>query len=894
MPREYQIKPGTPSPSPMQFGSADINLQTPRFVAQTNVAPSENPFQVLQKILGLATDIAGQAITMQSRDIEGKINYQRAVEAQQEKTETEKRRTEAEQRRLEAEEAARYEAQARLRISAATTKEEAEAVKAEAIRTKDGESTAMMTSRSQVAASAGAMAGQLETKSEQFVLDSMRAIRATEDTRIQNAFEAGNVKGLEGLLKTYAEQASKAKTTEEQALYNGLRSTTFEKLTSVNNDAERLAYRDEKAAAAMAGGLAKQLAQPIVNAYAANMVKSEKDFEGVSDESLTAAMFDAVRDKILEDNPELLEIWWMGSESEQTAISESITEAVQPVLNRMIAMRNERNVIQAKELTVNSYIQEAKDKGFDQAYTKATAVDVLDPRTQNAVIRGVTRAAIESQSNDVDKIRESGRIISTYGDAEASREAYRLQREAIKRIGENLDMERQSILTEADLTGTVFPVDDAAVGWASKFPDKDSFISWVLESKLGTDIQTFRNSQNLQIAFGDLITKVGSQYDADVSKTGVNIRLQEAEFRRNNPSTKRSMTTEEGWKVSPMSTAMQDGSYKRMSESQLTDMLMDSLVGYSNVAVPTDLAKHVITGYDNPDNFTLVKAFWNIQSIANDPTVRNTIDTNDDYRASWSMGLYLKHLDSNPEISGQTTTALAAEFAKNIKAYQKPNAQTPESRERTKILGDVVSMLNSGEWLDTGWADFTGYDPKDIVGKHMDAGSKIRMLELAPIAASAPDVTDKGKFLGDVLRDSGYAVYSYYKEDGGRQFRLVRNVPGLNKTTPLPDPSELHTRKWNDYLDSKKAAIADVLTNSRQIGVSIKYKPENIQKVYINPLEVDLNRGQCALKAFVSGRWINIDAYQLSITKEDYESWGKSYVPATVSAPVDMTIRPKF
>lgn len=894
MPREYQIKPGTPSPSPMQFGSADINLQTPRFVAQTNVAPSENPFQALQKILGLATDIAGQAIAMQSRDIESKISYQRAVEAQQEKAETEKRRTEAEQRRLEAEEAARYEAQARLRISAATTKEEAEAVKAEALKAKESESVAMMTSRSQVAASAGAMAGQLETKSEQFVLDSMRAINATEDTRIQNAFEAGNAKDLEGLGKTYAELASKAKTTEEQALYNGLRARTFEKLSQVNNDAERLAYRDEKAAAAMAGGLAEQLAQPIVNAYAANMVKSEKEFEGYSDESLTAAMFDAVRDRILDDNPELLEIWWMGSESEHTAISESITKAVQPVLNRMIAMRNERNAIQARELTVNSYIQESKDKGFDQAYTKATAVDVLDQRTQSAVIRGVTRAAIESQSNDIDKIRESGRIISTYGDPEANRIAYRLQREAVERIGRNLDMERQSILTEADQTGPVFPVDDAAVGWAAKFPDKDSFRSWVLETKLGTDIETFRNSPNLQSVFDSLMIRIGNQYDSDASKTQVNIRIQDAEFRRNSPNARRSMTTEEGWKVSPMSIAIQDGSYKRMSESELSDMLRDSLVGYSNVAVPTDLSKHVINGYDNPDNFTLIKAFWNIQSIANDPTVRNMIDSDADYRASWSTGLYLKHLDSYPEISGQTTVALAAEFAKNIKSYSKPEAGSAEAKKRSDMLGQVVSMLDSGEWLDTGWLDLSGYDPKDIVGKHMDLGSKTRMLELAPIAASAPSVTDRSKFLADVMRNNGYETYSYYNEDGTKQFRLIRNVPGLNKTTPLPASSELHTRKWDAYLDSKKSVIADVLTNSPQIGVAYKYRPENIEKIYINPLEVDLNRGQCAVKALVGGRWISIDAYRFSLTKEDYELWSKSYAPTRLSTPIDMTIRPKF
>ena len=753
---------------------------------------------------------------------------------------------------------------------------------------------AMTTSRSQVAAAARSMAESIKASQERSVLDSNRAIFASEDTRIQNAFEAGNSKDLEGIVKTYAEKASSAKTADEQSLWNSLRAKAFERLSQVNDNAESLAYRDERAAAVMAGGLAEQLAQPIINAYAANMAQSEKDFEGYSDESLSAAMFDAVRDRILEGNPQLLGVWLSGTDTEQAAISESIAKSVQPVLGRMISIRNERNATKARELTVNSYIQESRDSGFDQAYTKATSIDRLDGPTRDAVIRGVTRAAIETQGTDIDKIRESGRIIATYGDPEANRIAYRLQREAVERIGRNLDMERQSILTEADQTGTVFPVDDVAVGWAAKFPDKDSFRSWVLETKLGTDIDTFRNSPNLQNVFDSLMIKVGNQYDSDASKTQVNIRIQDAEFRRNNPAARGTMTTEEGWKVSPMSVAIQDGSYKKMSEPELVDMLRDSLIGYSNVAVPTDLAKHVIKGYDNPDNFTLIKAFWNIQSIANDPTVRNMIDSNAEYRASWSIGLYLRHLDSYPEISGQSTVALAAEFARNIKSYSQPEAGSAEARKRNDMLGQVVSMLDSGEWLDTGLLDLSGYDPKDIVGKHMDLGSKARMLELAPIAASAPSGTDRSKFLADVMRNNGYEIYSYYNEDGTRQFRPIRNVPGLNRTTPLPASSELHTRKWDAYLDSKKAVIADVLTNSPQIGIAYKYRPEDIKKIYINPLEVDLNRGQCAVKAFVGGRWISIDAYRFSLTKEDYELWSKSYAPTKSYAPISLSTQTRY
>ena len=95
MPREYRSTGGPASPSPTGFGSADLNLQNPRFVAQTNVAVPENQFAALQKILGMATEVGGQLMRYQTSEIEGKLTYQKAIEAKQEREEITKRRAEA-------------------------------------------------------------------------------------------------------------------------------------------------------------------------------------------------------------------------------------------------------------------------------------------------------------------------------------------------------------------------------------------------------------------------------------------------------------------------------------------------------------------------------------------------------------------------------------------------------------------------------------------------------------------------------------------------------------------------------------------------------------------------------------------------------------------------------
>lgn len=79
MPREYRVQAGTPGPSPLSFGSQDINLQSPRFVAQTAVDPGVNVFAELQQILQSATGVASGFLKYQTNLVNDKVATQEAI-----------------------------------------------------------------------------------------------------------------------------------------------------------------------------------------------------------------------------------------------------------------------------------------------------------------------------------------------------------------------------------------------------------------------------------------------------------------------------------------------------------------------------------------------------------------------------------------------------------------------------------------------------------------------------------------------------------------------------------------------------------------------------------------------------------------------------------------------
>jgi len=101
MPKETRLTGGPAAPSPSTFGSQPIQLTDPRFVAQTNVVNPANQYQALQNILGLGSQIAGQAIESQNLEIKGILSVDAAIKSEIERNRIEAARKVAEQERVQ-------------------------------------------------------------------------------------------------------------------------------------------------------------------------------------------------------------------------------------------------------------------------------------------------------------------------------------------------------------------------------------------------------------------------------------------------------------------------------------------------------------------------------------------------------------------------------------------------------------------------------------------------------------------------------------------------------------------------------------------------------------------------------------------------------------------------
>lgn len=962
MPREYQIKPGTASPSPMQFGSADINLQTPRFVAQTNVAPKENPFEALQKILGLTAEIVGKYTDAQARGIEQKINYQLAIQKKQDREEAILDRAQVEKRRAESEAAAAWEAEARYELASAKTAAEATAIAEKSLQKAGEESSAMTasraqvvmaaratarqlqseaegdpkereaaikyeaaarleiakatsvealkkirdnalddsahantpimsTSRAQVSAAAEARINQLEGKADQLGLDSRKATLAWESMRIQNAFEAGNDKELGGLAKTYADKSLSSTTPEERSIFNTLREQAFAKQQQIGNNIEQANLKEERAAAIRAATLTSQLAEPIINGFAADMVSTFKDFNAVSDESLAAALFDSVRDRMVKDNPQLAEMWNASdSEIEHAAVSEAITKAIDPVLKSIIAQRNRENVIKSQELTINSYAQQAKEAGFDSTYAKATSVDVLDPTIQRRAVREITKAAIDSKETDLDKINEASRIISTYGDPDSNIEAVRMRRDAIDRINKTIDLEHQSILTEADTAGPTFPVDDVAVGWRTRFPDKDSFFKWILESKLGVDIATFQNSPEMQSMFGPMLTKYGTQFDVDSSKTDSNKKSQDLEFKRSEATLKKTMTGEQGWPASPLRAYMNGETgvpYGSLDVATTEDLVRDALIGYTDNSVPSELMEAVKKNVGDERNYPLIQAFWRVQQRNPNATIRYAIVSDPAMFDSWALAQYLEY-SSGKELTQATVNARAKDFMGNIQAYKEPTSKTEKFNANRALRTQVITELAGGAGIDTGVLKFSGVDP-DAAIKNMGPSDRDFLIALSAVASALPG--ESKSFLSSMMKENGFRFYPVTNDDGS-SFHMMLNPSQIRPditTRGLPEPDELESSAWMAYLESKKKQAAEALNKRPALGgIAYTYTEKDISSLYIYPTTYDIQYGQCAVKVKIGKNIKSLDCRELKVTEQDYLLFKKEYTQPKIDTTYNL------
>lgn len=884
MPREYKTTPGPASPSPASFGAADINLQTPRFVAQTAVAAPENPFEALQKILGIGADIGSQMLRMQTAEIEGKINYDRAVEAKQE-------RAEVKARREASDEAARFMAEQKMRLAKAKTPEEAKAIEEELKSDKGPESVEMMSARAAIVEGAESEARQMQaeldreqTKKKEDLLNTARAFNTEYLGRIESAVEAGSVEQLTALRDNAILEYEQETNPEKRAVLQSLRAIANNEIEKLKTTIEADNTKRENAAVTASRTLWMEASLPVVDALNADIPALEKRLENVTDDSLRRTLIDTVRDEVLRARPEMMKIMAEASQAENDAASTAINQAVDSVVKTVVGRRNARNYQEAMDVKIGDYTKRAEENiaVLDEI---ATDLDLPVPQ-QKIALRDATVSYVNGGDSAVDSMR---RAYSLLGHQESAVQvaANSAMKKLVEDVTRGLQEERQNIIQTTPSTGDL----DAA-GWNTRFRTKDEFLNWFLD-RVGTDRGAFEANLDIQHVLGPTMAALGEEFDQDTARTERNIRSLEARARAATRDGRSATKVEDIWKYSPLHQAFEDGSYVDLAPSQMYAMMYESLVGYADVAVPASLAKVVIDGADNPQNFAAVQQFWRIMNRSVDPTARNAMLSNDKYQTSYAIAAALDFMNFNPENTGPVIQSVVTSFASNLKAYKEPEKDSVEGRAKRNEINGAISTLAQGAGLDMSRiTDVSGVEVKEVMGLMSPTDREI-MYQFATMAANYPDTGSQGGFMAELMAKNGYRIYPHTVQ-GAPKFSLVQNVPGRLGTTPLPEPAMLETREWAAYLESKKPAIARDLSSRRQLdnaGTPIAFSPDKLGTVEVVMYDQDTRDGFATVRVWETNRWINIDSVRL--TKEDFESFAKTYKPPE-QFPRQTYIRPKF
>lgn len=857
MPRDYRSTGGPASPSPIGFGSADLNLQNPRFVAQTNVAAPENVFASLQQILGVAAQVGGQLMRYKAEGIEGKISYEKALEAKQD-------REIAKQDREAARKAVEYSAGVEERIAKAKSPEEAQAIRTEILKSMDSEDTAEMRStKARLAQSSESEARQKAQEEKAQVLDSVLSIKAQSDLRIQNAVGANDVNALAALELDFALNATLSDDPRVRGAYNELRESTFARRKTLESKAEFEDNKEQAALTQLAKDRTTEAIQGLVVAEGSRVVEFANSLKGTSDDSLNKAVFDHFRNKLLED-PQIKVLMEGASEAELKAVSEAIQTQTAPVLRSVISIRNQEQMRRAEDVTIQSFARAGESDPL-KAFNDLDADFTLSADGKNKAYGAIARSYIESQATPVERLKAAEEV-SAIGERPAQVAASRLITKEMNTVSAEVSLERNQLVENSKQDA-----DPLTFGWTSKYKNKEEFIADILERHLGTTVDGLTAAP---LSIKQYASQLSSQWDDDMSRTSVNLRRQEAEIRRANIDERRKLKVEDVWSSTPLAQLVASGEHKKLRVEDLVPLVKDSLFGYADTMLPSDLKAKVITRYDDPDNFTLNAAYWSVAATSMDPQARNAVLDSPEAMKSWAVGTYLNLL--GPEVDEQTTSSMVQSLAANLKAGTDPgNMDEMTAAQLRKQQAQAFTLLANGAGLDTGLFDFFGANPADAMAT-IPLADRATMLTYATLAAAAPNTADSGRLMAQLMKKDSWAVYKTQDGDSGNVFRLVQNRPGILGTTPLPSPEVLETNQWRSYLLSFRKQIADGLNETPMLSGVLPpagtYTEQTIEDVQLSIQDSDVKQGYVALRAKVSGRWRTISVRIAKVSNDDFLS----------------------
>lgn len=881
MPREYQIKPGTASPSPMQFGSADINLQTPRFVAQTNVAPKENPFEALSKILSGISTVVKQSTELESEKIRGQISYSNAVRQEEDRKRADAERVRIEQERESTKKAFELKTKFEQRTIKSETPEEAAKI-AEEIRKLEESDPKQAAALVEAYRSARSQESYLTTKADKKALDAKTATQASFLSRAASAEADGNLPALSGLYKDAVQQASDSTDPEMKLMLTGVANAISASIARSESKQETVANKEELKLRQAAYKATEQAIDRVKPQFFGNdMLKFMSQFDDYSGTALSDAVFERLSVQVEGSNENIQELLKGATDVEIEAFNDSLKKATDGIVTKIMDYRQQRHDREAFE----SYIAMASlfaGQDLDGTVEAVTTDSTLSPAQRDHVLKRVAYDYIDRQPTNIDRLNVAQELLSK--DPTMSVVASGKISKIIKDIQGEVEAVHDGLFV-ANLPADM--VDDSASGWLLQFGTKDELVSWVLESKFGTTKSAYDSDVEIQRLTNPVVTKVATQWDQEQERFE---SRQTAERRAaERAAKKKEMTPTQAWKTSPlaqyMDGQMQGIPYGTLKPDEIYPLLMDALTGHATDGIPTQLMEAVTKNIGDERNYPLVQAFWKVMSTSNDATLRYAINSDGPTFESFALGQFLNWA-AKSEMTPYTVNTKAKEFIANIQAYRAPSSQTEKFRNEQRIRNESLASLAIGAGIDTGWVtDYSGIEPNQII-KTMSLADQETFLQFSSIAAAANE--QPATFLADMLKSNGFRVYPYTTEKGETVFKIANPYlvqPGYT-THGLPEPNELEENGWTYYLNSKKDDVARALNKRPQLGAPYTYTASDIEAIAIAPTSSDLMIGRCAIKAKIAGEWKTLDAVsEAYVTAEEYGSFKKEQ-PLIVDQPV--------
>lgn len=728
MPRQYNIRPGGPAaPNVGQFGAADISLQSPTFRAQTAVDAGDNPFEYLQKILGVAGAVTAQVIDSETMKVKGEI--------------------------------------AKLNIE---EKKEREA--------RQEERAAKIEAREQ----------RVEMEREQ--RQAAAAFESKYNTQLELLQANNDIEGLAAFRKSLIDKNESIEQGDNQFIkssYSQLLGKANATFTMVERGIEQDNNDRERAAAEAARTLADEKIMG-VGAMLLQDTDLAEEIKNADPRASLNAIQDFIISRMTEADPLFMKtVYEDGSDVEKKAVTAVIRKETETIFNKIAEQRNNEIRLQTSNMRMLESVNTAREdfpaavESLDSRYSSGLI-------TQEAHNRGMsmaTKAFIGEGASPQERSTRAMGILMDYSDKPAIADAARVMLgRAVREIKDDVDIHRRDVFENPDNLVEIDPRGNE-VGWRRRFDSQAELVDWFYETKMG--LLPFERDDPRYSGLKPIVADLMSEFDQDTAATERNVRRMESSMSRS-PSIKSQKAANDGWFSSPLRNVLETRAFVGMPQEQV-DQLMLNETGFAGNAPPSDLIATISTLSSDSEAFRVINSFFAHFPPSN-PVVSAALD-NKQFHDAWTQSVLYRGIIGSYQGNEEQARNDLQKRMSQLRAYRTQQVQgliPKDTKDKTeKAITDGVESMFGSEYplpaddmlLLRSLADMhigSGGDPAQSVAFAREVMARDLQYSEIPVVRN-------GKTSKDLVFNP---QNNYGTEDAPRVFRVLPDSATLSQTGP--------------------------------------------------------------------------------------------------------------